>query len=156
MAMNQKQLIWLSNMRSALQNLHIYWYGWDDDGRRLGGGMNSEHFADIDRQIRKACERLGIEVQDSNELAERNEFWDGEMHGPLVVLGLALDAIVLHFKNVLNNGVQAYKEGISFFSNPYLDGHNQKLIQEWANGWGRAQIEASTRKFTENCCPKKG
>lgn len=98
--MNFKQINWLAQMRANLENLHNQWYGWSGNNK-VYGGMDKNLFTFTDSQIRKACsfEKLNITIQNANQLAEENDFWDGEMYGPLVVLGYALDDIIKHFKN---------------------------------------------------------
>ena len=94
--MTPVQLDWLARMRASLELLHRQWYGFEGN-MRVQSGMDRKLFAEVNQKIRAAAAKLNLPVEDAAELEAANEGWDGEMYGPFVVLGLALDAITLHF-----------------------------------------------------------
>ena len=91
--MTATQVDWLARMRANLETLHIQWYGFDGN-QPVKRGMDQELFAETDRKIREAARRMNVVVESAYEIAEKNEYWDGEMNGDLVVLGMVLDTIV--------------------------------------------------------------
>ena len=93
--MSPQQIDWLGRMRASLEYLHQQWYDKMTGQRMLD--MDDQMFKSTDLKIRAAAARLNIEVEDVGTAAERNDFWDDEENGNLVVLGDALDAIVRHF-----------------------------------------------------------
>jgi uncharacterized protein HemX len=82
-----QQRDWLERMTKDLETLHKQWYGIDK------AGIDRDLFNETDHKVREACRRLGLTVEDVATAAERNEGWDGEMHGDIVVLQDALREI---------------------------------------------------------------
>jgi hypothetical protein len=53
-------------------------------------------------------------------------------------------------KTPYEQGQEDYKNGLSFFNNPFFETKNEAGIKEWSDGWGNAQVE----KYVQNH-PKK-
>jgi len=92
--MNFTQKSWLVRMERTLQHLHNQWYGYDGH-EVVHSKLDEGLLADTDNKIRLACERLGIQVEEADPVA--NDWWDGEMYEPIVTLQDALRAIRKHF-----------------------------------------------------------
>ncbi len=87
MKLTTTQIQWLKDMRKNLEILHEEWYG----GYLgiSGQHFNNNKFNEVNRKIRLACSRLGIEVIEAFD----PDGWDGERFQPLETLFDAIRSI---------------------------------------------------------------
>ena len=104
--MTQVQLEWMARMRATLQMLHAQWYGCDEEGREVRGGMNQTAFAEVNHKIRAAVDKLNLQVEEAFD----EDGWDGECNGDLMTLNDMLTAITMHFieKGASTNSSQSH------------------------------------------------
>lgn len=91
-SMNQKQIIWIEKMQSNIRILHNQWYYGNQKFRM------DELYRTTFNQISTACHRLYLEMPNGSDLAEMNDYWDGEACQEIEVLSTALSAICNQFK----------------------------------------------------------